>query len=862
MGSAVDVAPSAELFPNLVIPAADKTERRLASPWFVRCPPIYAVAIAVVVGDALGNVGIFVPQVITIGIAVAALGLFLAEFRSVAVATALFAIAAAGMMPVHLILAPPNDPIGLRRFDEGAMVTVEGNLAHEPERFPDKIRLFVDVDRMSADAAQLGPAHGMIRLTTIHPHAFRIGDRVRFQGRLRFPRNFGDPGEFDYEASMAREGIAATMLAVKGGAASEITVLAHNQTFLGSALESIRIHIAAFIDRNLDDPIASEMRALIIGDRGGIDEKMHETFGRTGLSHLLVISGLHLSMVGAAVFGMIRLLMLFFPAIALRGWANKFAAVAAGFAVIAYASIAGHHVSTTRALIMVIAYMIAVVIDRAREAVASLALACIIICIAIPGSSADVGFELSFASVLTIVLGMRRYAMWLERRRADRSGITASQGENAWEWAFGYVAVSFWAMLGVAPLTALYFNQFSIVGLIANAVVVPIMGLGGTVIGLAAAAMSFISMPPAIALLWIAGEFIAVGNMLAFWFADWPMAWVRVFTPTPIEIALAYGALFIWLTWPRRRLREAGEKWLLRLEWRHAIAGGLAIAVLLDAGWWIYQRSYSPDLRVTFLSVGEGDAAVVRFPGSRVMVIDAGSAWRDFDLGERVVGRYLWSQKIMQVDWLALSHPDQDHFGGFDFVARNFGPKEFWEVSSENHDAAYEHLLATLYELKLPIRQIDSTTPQIKIDGVTITAMNPPPARSASRNNDSMVLRLDYSGTSFLFTGDLEAPGESAVLQGFPRIESTILKVPHHGSRTSSSADFVEAVHPRVAVISLGYSNRFHFPAPEVVDSYQKNGARVLRTDLDGAVEVDVGPKDATVRAYRTSKEAFNIVTP
>src|ERR1022692_1408801 len=125
-----------------------------------------------------------------------------------------------------------------------------------------------------------------------------------------------------------------------------------------------------------------------------------------------------------------------------------------------------------------------------------------------------------------------------------------------------------------------------------------------------------------------------------------------------------------------------------------------------------------------------------------------------------------------------------------------------------------------------------------------------------------MVLRLDFSGISFLFTGDLEAPGENAVLQGYPHIESTILKVPHHGSRTSSSADFVEAVHPRVAVISLGYRNRFHFPAPEVVESYQKNGARVLRTDLDGAVEVDATPKGASVRAYRTDKEAFNIVTP
>jgi competence protein ComEC len=538
-----------------------------------------------------------------------------------------------------------------------------------------------------------------------------------------------------------------------------------------------------------------------------------------------------------------------FPAIALRGWANKFAALAAAAVVVAYATIAGHHVSTTRALVMVLAYMFAVVIERAREAVASLALACIIICIAIPGSSADVGFELSFASVLTIVLGMRRYAAWLERRRADRAGIATSQVELAWEWALGYLAVSWWAMLGVAPLTALYFNQFSIVGLVANAVVVPVMGLGGTLIGLAAAAMSFIWMPAAVTMLWIAGRFITAGNLLADWFAQWPMAWVRVFTPTSIEIALAYATLFTWLMWPRRRVEKV--KGTPRLGLHHAVLAGLALAVIFDAKWWFDERYRSGDLRVTFLSVGEGDAAVVQFPGKRAMVIDGGPAWRDFDLGERVVARYLWARKILHVDWVALSHPDQDHFGGLDFIARNFSPNEFWNVAVENHDTSYQQLLATLNELKIPIRQIDAKSSARDIEGVHLVAMNPQLGASTSRNNASMVLRLEYRGTSFLFTGDLEASGEAALLVSSRNLRSTILKVPHHGSHTSSSAAFVAASRPQVAVISLGYRNRFHFPAPEVVDRYHSLGARIMRTDDDGAIEAEVGVAGNLVRGNR-----------
>src|SRR5579862_2677743 len=394
-------------------------------------------------------------------------------------------------------------------------------------------------------------------------------------------------------------------------------------------------------------------------------------------------------------------------------------------------------------------------------------------------------------------------------------------------------------MLGVAPLTALCFNQLSMVGIVANAVVVPIMALGGAALGLIACAMSFVWMPAASILVWIAGRFIVAGNFFATWFADWPMAWMRTFTPTAIELVLAYGMLALWLTWPIAVPFNSKR----RMSWRHAMLAALAFGVIVDAKYWFDDRYHSGELRVTFLSVGEGDAAVVRFPGARVMVIDAGSAWNDFDLGERIVARYLWANKIMHVDWLALSHPDQDHFGGFDFLARNLFPHEFWTVAVENHDAAYEHLLSTLYELKVPIERIDRSATSMDIEGVRLEALNPRATTATSRNNASMVLRLEYEGISFLFTGDLEAPGEAALLEVSPKLESTILKVPHHGSRSSSSAEFVEAAHPKLAVISLGYRNRFHFPAPEVVDRYRAEGARIMRTDEAGAIEVDVGPK-------------------
>ena len=373
------------------------------------------------------------------------------------------------------------------------------------------------------------------------------------------------------------------------------------------------------------------------------------------------------------------------------------------------------------------------------------------------------------------------------------------------------------------------------------------MGIGGAVVGLVAAVLSFVWMPAAIVTLRVAAHFVLAGNFLAGWFAQWPMAWVRMFTPTAIEIALAYALLLAWQTWPRRRAFGARRRGYAH----YAMVGVLMIAVAVDAKWWFDQRYHSDALRVTFLSVGEGDAAVVRFPGSRVMLLDGAPAWRDFDLGERVVARYLWAQKIMHVDVITLSHPDQDHFGGLEFIARNFAPGEFWTVAAENHDASYEKLLATMNELKVPIRLIDATVPPMSIEGVQLAALNRPAEPSTSRNNASMVLRLARHNASILFTGDLEAPGEAALLGSGAQMSSTVVKVPHHGSATSSSAEFVEATHPRVAVMSLGYRNRFHFPAAEVVERYRAAGAELMRTDEAGAIEVDIAATGATVHSYR-----------
>ena len=850
-----------------------------------RMAPVYAVAFAIVAGDGLANFHLSIPFWILLVVGIAALAAFLAERPTLGTRIAYLAIALAATVAADAVLAPPIAPGSIRSLSDGSRVTIEGRVFREVERELYGDRLYVAVERAAEQGAPMAHRSGAIRIVVPTGGGYRLGDEIRFTAPLHFPRNYGNPGEFDYAALMAREGIDATMTgAIRRAPASASSrrrltepttpqVIGHRSTFPASEIESIRVRIGEFFDRNLAYPENAEMRALVIGDRGQIGEPLRNTFARTGMAHLLVISGLHLSIVAGAMFAAIRLAMMILPALASRGYANKAAAIGAILAVASYASIAGHHVSTIRALVMVLAYMIAVTIDRAREVPAALALAAIVICVALPGSTADIGFQLSFVSVIGIVLGMERFAAWFARqKRLGRlPGEAPSRGWRVAEVGCGYFAVSFWAMLATAPLTAFHFNQFAVVGLVANAVVVPIMAFGATVSGLVAAALSFISPALARPVLLFGALALRIGNWLAEAFVEWPLAWSRIFTPTILELAIVYGLLLLWLLAPLALpvARKAvaldsirnGQQCLPRFGWRVGCAAVLAIILLIDAEYWTDARFFSRDLRVTFLSVGEGDSAVLQFPGSRVMVIDGGGAFGGFDDGERIVAPYLWSRKIMHVDYVVMSHADLDHFGGLGFIVANFAPRAFWNNGVSSLDVSYGELFDELVRRNVPIVRVGERAPVGEIGGVSITSLNGAEGAARTPNNSSMVLRFDFGQTSILFTGDIESGAERALLANPGGLQSTILKVPHHGSRTSSTPAFVAAVHPAAAVISDGYLNHFHFPAPAVVARYRDAGARVFRSDLDGAVMLDASRNAATIRTWRSSS-ALRLAAP
>ncbi len=844
--------------------ASSETNRNPARAWLdwtAARPPLYGVTAAVVIGDGAGNLGLAIPFWICVALALGAAALMTARRAPAGLIVAYAALAGAATIPVALLLNPVSGSLSLDRFADGSSLTIVGRIARAPEREPgSRTYLFVQVSRAGLNPSRLEPCQGQVRVTALGgADRFRMGQTIETTGGIRFPRNEGNPGQFDYRDWLLRQGLAATMFVRpdKSNGLSPIRIMAYQPPFFGREIERARRRIGGLIDANLSYPANAEMRALIIGDRGGIDEALRRRFAFTGMAHLLVISGLHMGIVAGAAFLLVRLGMGFFPALMAYGYANKAAAIAGAIAACGYAAIAGHHVSTLRAVVMVTAYALAIALDRPREVMASLALAALAICVAMPGSTADIGFQLSFVAVAAIVLGMRRFAAWWRMRFAAGEG---GAGLNAAESVAGYVAVSFWALLGTAPLTAYYFNQLSLVGVIANAVVVPIMGFGAVVTGLAAALLLSINAAAAGFAMRLAGELANFGTSLAGWFYRWPLGWSRIFTPTVVEIVIAYALLALWLTAPRADAAlpipaesdATAANSETHLRWRRRASAAVLIALVIDAGWWTWRRCFNDVLRITFLSVGEGDAAVIRFPGARVMVIDGGGGYRDaFDPGERIVAPYLWAQKIMRVDYVALSHPDHDHFGGLTFVAENFRPREFWTSGVGSDDASYGRLLAAMRAVGARELVCGSDAPARTIGGAAVRCLWPAPGVVERKdNNSSMVVRISYDGSAVLFTGDLEAKGERELIARGAHLRADVLKVPHHGSATSSSPELIAAVRPKLAIISDGYLNRFGFPAPAVIARYRTARAIVLRTDMDGAVRVVIGASGITANAW------------
>ena len=796
-----------------------------------RTPPLIVAALGALSGDAVAAAG-WRPHA---GVAVAcaagaALGLVLAPppWRRL-VTAALFAVGCA--VAATRTYAPTLAADHIARAPTRTPLQVEGVVADDVPGTGQRARMLLDVDRVD-DGAGWRAAHGRMRLTLRTAHrTWRIGDRVRVSASLRHPRNFGNPGEFDYVAYLARRRIYVTAFVDDD---AHVALLGSATTGGFGRFQQWRRGVGGLFRDTLGSREAAVLSALIIGTDATLPADLRDAFSRAGVSHVLSISGLHIGLVASAGYAVFRWLLTRSEWLLLTAHVPKLAVALSVAPVLAYAAIAGGNVATVRAVIMVLVFLGAVLVDRERDLLVSLATAAVLILLSAPGSTADISFQLSFAAVLGLTIGLERFWPWWQAWEERRLLRLRGGRMRLWRMVALSAAVTVSALAATMPLTAYHFNQLSLVAPLANAVVVPILGSAAVGLGLLAALLWPLSAGAASVLTWTAGWCVALGVRLVEGLAALPAAAVRVVTPTGLELALVYGTLL-------GAVRLRGRR-------RSATLAVLAALAVADGTAWWWDRYHRADLRITFLSVGHGDSAVIEFPGSAVMVLDGGgSGDGSFDPGVRVIAPFLWSRKIARVDHLVLSHPQADHFGGLGFLATQFAPHEFWSNGAQPEATRYRAFLhdvtrAGLQQYRLRRGDHRRIGP-VEIDTLWPDSVLPDAGPSVANINDqSLVLRFTYAGTRVLFAGDIGTRPEKALVTCCgDALRADVLKVPHHGSDTSSTPAFLDAVAPRTAVVSSGTQDRFHLPRPAVLARYAARRCRVWRTERDGAVTLRIG---------------------
>ena len=680
------------------------------------------------------------------------------------------------MWQAHLLAANPL-PAAL----EGRDLQVQGHIAGLPELRQRGVRFLFEVEDMRLDGETWqGPRR--LRLAWYqNPPALNAGERWRLTVRLKRAHGFANPGGMDYERWLFRQGIGATgYVRAQGNQRLGATKYAH---VLAQWRQQLRDSLRASLSGS---PFAGIVLALTVGDRSGMDPQQWQRLTATGTNHLMAISGLHIGLVAGLVFLSIRGLWRWLPLLPLYLPAPQAAALASLLAGLLYAALAGFAIPTQRALIMLAVVLLGVLCRRSLAPGQGLALALLLVLLWDPLAAVSAGFWLSFAAVAAIF-----YTMGGRLR------------PGGWWWRWGRVQVVL--ALALLPLLLNLFQQASLVAPLANLLAVPWMSL--LVIPPALLGTALVVFWPGLAqpLLQLAELALQGLWWLLGWLAGLPFAvWHQSMGSGWVLAATVFGV--IWLLAPRGLPGRA-----LGLVW-------LAPLLLLRP-----ERPAPGEAWLHLLDVGQGLAAVVQ-THRHDLVFDTGPRFSaDFDAGEAVILPFLRQRGIDALDRLIVSHGDNDHLGG---------------AASLRRALPVADVLSSVPG-KLPGARACRAGQRWLWDEVYFEILNPDAAMARRGGNDaSCVLRVSNAGGALLLTGDIEARAERHLLTRPAPLAAQLLVAPHHGSLTSSTAAFIDAVAPRWVLFPVGYRNRFAFPRPQVVARYRKRNIGILDSATSGMISV------------------------
>lgn len=673
---------------------------------------------------------------------------------------------------------------------------------------------------LNSEAIRIGnysqKSRGIVKVSIYgHNDRFDIGDKIRLEGEIQKPSGPRNPGGFDYKAHLANQRIYSIFTSKKR---SKLEILSKGSPYSISNLASdLRRRLSSLIDSYTAYPENEVLKAMLLGEREGIPERLNDSFKKTGTVHILSISGLHVGFV-----------ILFFLFVFRLSRIPKKAGYIFVIAFLAFYSIlTGANPPVVRAAIMACVYLIGLLLNREHDLLNTLAFAALIILIFIPNDLFDVGFQLSFISVFSILYFTPKIEAIIPDRLMQRKPILrATALDKVSYYTMKSLSVSAAAVLGTAPFIIYYFNIFSPSALIANLFAVPLSALvvfEGLCLAIFGWAFGFVGK--------ILGQLAWVSIWLMNWLngliANIPFAFFRIRSLSVFEILLIYGAIFLIFCY--KKLRFSKIK--------------VTVLLLVVCGLFAWKEIAKPiqrNLKITFFDVGHGDSALIESPKGGLILIDGGK-FGDSDDGRWTIAPYLWKKGITKINYVIVTHPDSDHIGGMPFLLENFRVRKVFDNGLAARSQIYYDYKNVIRKRKVPT-QVVKRGDVVEIGDVMFEVLNPPQepfhGTKSDDNNNSLVLKIAYKGNSILLCGDIERDAITRLLaQEGDRLRADILKLPHHGGGKQKYIDaLIEAANPRTVVIS-----EKDIPRLQRQVSYLKAKGIDLRTTAEeGAVVISL----------------------
>jgi competence protein ComEC len=820
--------------------------------------------------------------------------------------------------------APANQ---LRRLIEeeamhvGEPVELTGVLERDPELAPDRLYLFLRVQNVRLSQTErdvsgvvllLVPVLGPSIQQEFDQLDLRYGARIRVMTRLERADSFRNPGVSSFTEYLDRKGYDAT-----GFVKSPLLIerLENERVFLPLAwLYEWRRRLQLEIDSHFSNETAGVLDAALLGNRYKLSRATSERFREGGTFHVLVISGLHITFLGGLVFLITK-----------RFTKNRaFQFLLSVVVLWAYSLAVGAESSVVRAALTFTVALLAPLVSRRASSVNALGGAALALLAWRPADLVDPSFQLTFVSVLAIVIfawplleKMSAVGSWRPTRETPHPPSCASWLRSLCEslywseqeaqrelervnhsyrlfkipvagilerlhlqsllrYGLGAMVVSACVQTTLLPFLIVYFHRISFASFLLNVWVSLMMAAVAIIAGVAIVAAQFSNTlaAPLISIVntfdWImvhsVDPFTRVGaaSIRLPEYSGWASA---VYVSYYLPLAILAVSLSRW-----QPLNPSGGGTKRRIA-RLALLGQVMAIALIVFHPFSVVRSQG-ELRIDFLDVGQGDSALVTFPDSTTLLIDGGGRPGPFhrdsksgvvevgneetferetrSIGESVVSEYLWWRGLDQIDYILATHADADHIDGLNDVARNFSVRAALVARTPANDPEFARFSETLLEQQVPVRVIGAGD-VLRFGNVTASVLWPLASANPnahSRNNDSIVLRLQMADRALLLTGDIESAGERAMLAANENLCADVVKVAHHGSKSSSTVAFVSAAQPRFAVISVGQTSSFGHPSKEVVERWKGSGAQVLSTGQSGTITVTTDGQRLNVQTF------------